>query len=140
MSSHAARGTWAADGLRFLVAGAANTTVTLAIFQLLLFLMPSWMAYTLSWLSGLLLVMIFYPSRVFAGARRDLTARVWLGASYAAVFLLGLGALRVLGMTGISARISIFAVLAITTAANFLLGRLILKAGTRSGAANPRND
>ena len=127
MSSPAARQGWAADGLRFVFAGAVNTLVTLAIYQLLLFIASAWLAYTISWLCGLLLVMIFYPSRVFAGARRDLAARVWLGISYAAVFLLGFGTLRMLQEAGIPARLSIFAVLAVTTASNFILGRMILK-------------
>ena len=137
MNSRAARQGWAADGLRFVVAGAVNTLVTLAIYQLLLFVVPAWLAYTISWMCGLLLVMVLYPSRVFAGARRDIAARVWLGASYAAVFLLGLGTLRMLQAAGVPARLAIFAVLAVTTASNFILGRLILKTGP---GLKPRND
>lgn len=130
MNSKAAYG-WAADGLRFVLAGALNTLITLGAYQFLLFVAPAWLAYTLSWLCGLLIVVVFYPSRVFAGARRDLAARASLAASYAAIFFLGLGTLRVLATVGIPPRISIFAVLAVTTASNFLLGRLILKTGSR---------
>jgi hypothetical protein len=77
---------------------------------------------------------------VFAGARRDIAARITLGGAYVALFLLGLGSLRVLAIAGIPPRIAIFIVLAVTTASNFLLGRLILKAGTASPALDRPND
>lgn len=115
------------DGLRFLIAGLANTLLTLAVYQLLLFAMPPWAAYALSWVGGLLFVVTFYPTRVFAGARRDTTARVRLGVTYAAMFLLGLATLQLLGAAGAPPRLAILLVLAVTTAANFLLGRLVLK-------------
>jgi len=117
---------WAMDGVRFVLAGVVNTLITLAAYQVLLFVVPAWLAYTISWAGGLLFVMIFYPARVFAGARRDLPARVGLATSYAVVFVLGLVTLRVLGNFGLSSRIAIFGVLAMTTALNFVLGRFIL--------------
>jgi len=131
MSPRTTYQSWAADGLRFVIAGAVNTLITLAAYQLLLFVSLPWVAYTFSWICGLAFVTALYPSRVFAGARRDFAARALLGASYAAVFLLGLGTLRFLAAAGLAPRISIFAVLAVTTASNFLLGRLILKTGKR---------
>jgi putative flippase GtrA len=140
MSSRAAYQNWAADGLRFVLAGTANTLITLAAYQLLLFVMPAWLAYTSSWVGGLLFVIVFYPSRVFAGARRDFAARALLGGSYAAVFLLGLGTLRFLATAGLAPRLSIFAVLAVTTISNFLLGRFILKKGGGTAALSRRND
>lgn len=115
------------DGLRFLAAGGFNTLLTLAIYQLLLFAMPDWAAYALSWAAGLAFVVIVYPDRVFAGGRRDAQARVRLGATYAALFLFGLVALRALGAAGVPPRLSILAVLVLTTGANFMLGRLILR-------------
>jgi len=140
MISRRSRQGLTADGLRFVLAGAANTLITLAVYQLLLFLTPDWLAYTLSWVCGLIFVVVFYPSRVFAGARRDVAARTTLGASYAAVFLLGLGTLRVLATAGVPARLAIFIVLAVTTASNFLLGRLILTARRVSPALDCRDD
>lgn len=117
----------AGDGLRFLAAGGFNTLLTLAIYQLLLFAMPDWAAYALSWVAGLTFVVIVYPDRVFAGGRRDAGARIRLGLTYAALFLLGLAALRALGVAGVPPRLSILAVLVLTTVANFALGRLILR-------------
>lgn len=133
MNSRAPGCGWAGDGLRFLLAGAVNTLITLAVYQLLLFVTSPSLGYGLSWVCGLLFVIIFYPSRVFAGARRDLSARAWLGCSYLALFLVGLGTLKVLGTMQVPPRISIFIVLAVTTASNFLLGRWILKTDEGNG-------
>jgi hypothetical protein len=127
MSAGARLEGWSGDGVRFVLAGAANTLTTLAAYQLLLFIAPAWLAYSASWILGLLFVVVFYPSRVFAGARRDLAARLWLGASYVAVFLVGLAALRLLEAGQVPPRLAIFAVLALTTVSNFLLGRFVLK-------------
>lgn len=117
---------WAGDGARFILAGALNTLLTLAVYQALLFVLPSWTAYTLSWVTGLLFVIVFYPSRVFGDARRDARARATLGTCYAAVFVTGLIVLRLTQQASIPPRIAIFGVLLITTAANFILSRLIL--------------
>jgi putative flippase GtrA len=127
MSAGARLDGWSGDGVRFVLAGVANTLITLAAYQLLLFIAPAWLAYSASWILGLLFVVAFYPSRVFAGARRDLAARFWLGASYVAVFLVGLAALRLLEAGQVPPRLAIFAVLALTTVSNFLLGRFVLK-------------
>ena len=140
MISRRSRQGWTADGLRFVLAGAANTLITLAVYQLLLFITPDWLAYTLSWVCGLIFVVVFYPSHVFAGARRDAAARTILGAAYAAMFLLGLGTLRFLATAGVPARVAIFIVLAVTTASNFRLGRLILKERIGSPALDCRDD
>jgi putative flippase GtrA len=121
----------AADGFRFVLAGALNTLLTLALYQGLLFFLPPWLAYTFSWIAGLILVVVVYPSRVFASGRRDLLARGLFGGSYAAVFLAGLFALRFLQSIGVPPRISIFAVIVLTTTVNFFSGRLILTRARR---------
>lgn len=115
------------DAVRFLLAGGLNTLFTLFVYQLLLFVTGPTAAYAISWFCGLAIVIVFYPSRVFAGARTDLRARLGLAASYAAIFSLGVVALRVLAAVGIPPRLAILGVLAVTTIANFLIGRLILR-------------
>jgi putative flippase GtrA len=127
MSTKARLDGWSGDGLRFLLAGAINTLITLVAYELLLFFAPTWLAYSSSWVMGLLFVVVFYPSRVFARARRDFTARLWLGTSYVLVFVIGLAALRLLEAREVPSRLAIFAVLALTTSSNFLLGRFVLR-------------
>jgi putative flippase GtrA len=114
------------DGLRFLLAGAANTLLAFAAYQLFLFAMGPSPAYALAWVCGLVFVVIVYPSKVFAGARTDATARFRLGLTYAAVFLVGLATLEGLIALGLSPRLAIILVMAVTTFANFFLGRLVL--------------
>jgi putative flippase GtrA len=114
------------DGLRFLIAGAANTFLTFVAYQLFLFAMAPFPAYALAWVCGLVFVVIVYPSKVFVGARTDATARFRLGLTYAAVFLVGLATLEGLTALSLSPRLAIIVVMAVTTLANFLLGHLVL--------------
>jgi len=115
----------AADGLRFLVAGAINTALTAAAYFLCLALMSPAAAYAIAWLVGICFVMIVYPNRVFLGGRRTLRARLLFGALTLAVFLVGLVALRLLVQSTGDARIAFLITLALTTALNFLGGRAL---------------
>lgn len=114
------------DGVRFLAAGGLNTLLTLGVYQLLLFVAPDWLAYAASWVAGLAFVTSVYPDRVFVGGRRDRAARLQLAATYATLFVLGLGTLRALGWLGVPPRLSILLVIGVTTLGNFVLGRAIL--------------
>ena len=115
------------DVLRFLLAGAANTLLTFVAYQFFLFVMAPSLAYALAWLCGLVVVVIVYPSKVFVGARTDAAARLRLGLTYAAMFLLGLAILKGLAASIMSPRFAIVVVMAVTTLANFFLGRLVLR-------------
>jgi len=121
------RASLAADGMRFLVAGGLNTLLTLVVYQALLLVMPYPAAYAAAWIAGLLFVMIVYPSRVFPEGRKRLADRLALGASYVAVFLLGLLLLHLLALIGIDPRLSIFLVMGFTTAAGFIASRVLLR-------------
>ncbi|MBE7186242.1 MAG: hypothetical protein INR68_17750, partial [Methylobacterium mesophilicum] len=48
-----------------MVAGGTNTFLTFAVYQLLLFVLDSRLAYASAWLAGLVFVAIVYPSKVF---------------------------------------------------------------------------
>lgn len=113
------------DGVRFLLAGFANTAVTLGIYQLLLFVVSPSAAYAISWVCGLVFVAAVYPSKVF-GQREPSRARVALFSfNYAVVFVAGLAVLNVLSDTALGPRLSILFVLVATTALNFAIGRLL---------------
>lgn len=117
----------AGDGMRFLVAGGLNTLLTLVVYQALLLVMPYPAAYAVAWVTGLLFVMIVYPSRVFPEGRSRLADRLALGASYIVVFLCGLAVLEALTRAGIPPRLGIFLVMIVSTAVNFVAGRLLLR-------------
>lgn len=117
----------AADGLRFLAAGAINTGLTAAVYFMgLPFMSPS-VAYAVAWLVGIGFVMIVYPDRVFVGGRRTWRARLLFGALTMAVFAVGLVTLRWLVEAGSDARIAFLGTLVLTTTLNFLGGRAISK-------------
>lgn len=115
----------AADGLRFLAAGAVNTALTVAVYFVSLPFMSPSAAYAAAWLVGIGFVMIVYPDRVFVGGRRTLRARLSLGALTVVVFLVGLFTLRWLVQAGSDARIAFLLTLVLTTALNFLGGRML---------------
>lgn len=119
------------DGIRFLLAGIINTLLTLAIYQMSLFICSPSIAYAVSWLCGLVFVVVFYPDRVFAGGRKDTLSRMMLSISYIVVFLLGIGALKLLNLLSLQPRFSIIFVLIITSAANFIVARLLLRASSK---------
>ncbi|RRY06290.1 GtrA family protein [Brucella anthropi] len=114
-----------ADGVRFIGAGLVNTVLTFLVFQLLLWVMSPGRAYALAWLVGLAFVVSFYPGRVFSGGEKTWLQRSLMGVSYALVFVVGFFALKLLVYAGISSRIAILVVIVLTTAVNFVSGRLI---------------
>jgi putative flippase GtrA len=115
------------DGLRFLAAGLANTGLTFLLYQLLLFVVSAQLAYVVTWCAGLLFVVAVYPSKVFAGGRTDWRARINLGISYIGVFLVGLLTLKLLGYWSVAPRLAIVFVMGVTTVANFIVGRYLVR-------------
>jgi len=122
----------AADGLRFLAAGAINTALTAAVYFLCLPYMSPTAAYAIAWLVGICFVMIVYPDRVFVGGRRTWRARLLFGALTLTVFLLGIVTLRWLVQSTGDARLAFLVTLVLTTALNFLGGRAISKGGVNA--------
>lgn len=117
----------AADAVRFLAAGAANTIMTLVIYQSLLLVVPPSFAYAVAWLAGILFVMVVYPSRVFADGRTGAADRFLIGCCYVVIFLLGLLLLQLLNSASLHPSASIFLVIGFTTAIGFLGGRFFLR-------------
>lgn len=114
-----------ADGLRFLAAGTINTALTAAVYFLCLPFTSPTGAYAIAWLVGIGFVMIVYPDRVFVGGRRTWRARLLFGALTVAVFLVGLVTLRWLVQAGSDARVAFLVTLVLTTALNFVGGRVL---------------
>ncbi len=120
-----------ADALRFLAAGLLNTILTAAVyFAGLPFLSPT-AAYALAWLVGLCFVVVVYPERVFARGNRSPRTRLWFALLTVGVFLAGVAMLRTFDALLGEARVAFLLTLAVTTALNFLGGRLIARGALR---------
>ena len=120
-----------AQGLRFVGVGAVNTLGTLALYQLLLFVMSYTPAYAISWIAGLAFVNLAYPYFVY-GKRRTTRRQTLLNSCY----YLGSFALSwalLYGFTHllqVNPRWSILLVLALVVPLNFLVTRLIYRPPT----------
>lgn len=115
------------DAIRFVIAGVANTGLTLVVYQLLLFALSPSLAYVSAWLAGLIFVAVVYPNKVFKGGRQGTSDRLLLAACYCAVFLSGLLLLQALQALEFNPRLAIFVVIIATTLINFFLSRGVLR-------------
>ena len=118
---------WLADGIRFVGAGTANTILTLALYQLLLFILSPVQAYALAWAIGFLLVTLLYPGAVFRGARKGGRAHFIVAAVYLASFILGIILLRVFVDFMEASRLAIFLIIPVTSIFSFAAMRLLLR-------------
>lgn len=117
----------AQDAVRFLVAGLANTGLTIAAYQVAVTFLSPPVAYALAWALGLVFVYFVYPSRVFVGGRNDRRSRILTIIVYLAGFGIGQVALLAFIATGGDQRAAIFSSLVITTIFNFILIRALLR-------------
>ena len=115
------------DALRFIVAGLLNTAITLCVYEVALLFFEYRVAYSISWMVGIGIAVIFYPSKVFVGGRDSLISKLLVMIVYLAVFFAGLILIQKLQSLGVSKHLCIFLVIIFTTIVNFLLMRLILR-------------
>lgn len=121
------RASLGADALRFLVAGGLNTLLTFLLYQLALFVVSPSLAYGLAWLCGLVFVVVFYPSRVFAQKNTKLGNRLAIAATYLIVFFIGLATIDILSRFGMPPRYSVIFAIVVTTVSNFIGGRFLVR-------------
>lgn len=117
----------AADGIRFILAGATNTILTLGFYQVALFILPHNISYALSWVLGVLFLIIVYPTKVFPGGSASSGRIVAAIAIYVSVFAVSLWTLELAISFGLHERLAIFVVLALSASLNFMLMRLIFR-------------
>lgn len=122
------------DALRFIFAGAINTALSYCLYWVLLGWVSYPVAYALSWVLGLLLVVVLYPSKVFVGSKNSLKKQLLLAVQYASVFCVGLGLLKVLvGYIHLPPAWAAVIVMGFTTVLNFVLMRLLYRHKLFSG-------
>lgn len=115
------------DAARFGVAGGLNTAVTTLVYFSMLTAFSPAVSYGVSWVIGLLFVMVTYPDRVFKSARNGLFDRMALGGIFLFVFFVGLLLLQTLvHLTG-RGDISFVLTLGSTTVLSFFLSRALLR-------------
>lgn len=113
------------QAIRFLAAGIGNTLLTLLLYQVLLLALPPRPAYALTWIAGIVLVALLYPSRVFGVARPRPATRVGVSLVYVVSFLLGLFALPPATYL-LGARLGVLPVIVLTTVFNFIAMRIVI--------------
>jgi len=116
------------DGLRFLIGGGLNTAISYLAYLFFLLFVGYQVAYALSWMLGLLVIVIFYPSKVFVGSKNSWKKKVVLVGQYVLVFFCGLQCLSLLVVhIGVSAPLAALFTMAFTTLLNFLLMRYLYR-------------
>jgi putative flippase GtrA len=115
--------------LRFLVAGAANTVATYAVYLALLPLLNYQFAYSIAFVIGIVASYVLNTRYVFrvAGSLRRFVAYPLV---YLAQYLVGLGVLHAaVALFGVPQRWALLASIAVSVPLTFFLSRVILKTG-----------
>lgn len=119
---------FAGDAVRFLFAGGLNTLLSYLVYLLLNMVVSYQTAYALSWLFGLLFIVIFYPSKVFIGSQNSWKKVALLILQYIFVFACGLQCLMLMvGYFGLPEALAALFTMVLTTGLNFILMRLLYR-------------
>jgi putative flippase GtrA len=117
--------------LRFLVAGAINSGLSVLVYQAALFVMPHGPAYVLAYLAGIAIAYVLYSKQVFdapLGTTRFAAFAMFYIVSLALGTLLN-GAL--IEMFGVTERLAIFLTIALMLPVNYLGSRFCLRAASQ---------
>jgi putative flippase GtrA len=126
----------AAEFARFLVAGAGTTLASYGVYLLLLPRWPYPVAYTVSYLFGLVVSYAFACGFVFR-SRVAARSAVRFPLVYAAQYVVGLGTLTLLIGLGVPPRVAPLAVVACTIPLTFVLSARVVRGSAPSAAAAP---
>ncbi|GAB5480158.1 MAG: hypothetical protein Marn2KO_36250 [Marinobacter nauticus] len=129
-----------AQALRFVSAGAINTLATIALYQLLLFIMPPLQAYTLSWATGFVAMLVLYPKYVFPSDRLTVRMVFTIAAIYGFSLILGNLVLYCLETLGLTARLGVFLSVLVSSVFNFYALRLVLAPPSSSTSSGQHHD
>jgi uncharacterized membrane protein len=116
-----------ADAGRFFGAGVINTSLTVVVYELLLFAVSAPLAYAGAWILGLTFVAFVYPSHVFKGSDASKRGHLFAGGVYLISFGLGIAVTTVVSSVLASDRSAILVALVATTLFNFFAMRAVLR-------------
>jgi putative flippase GtrA len=126
--------------VRFLVGGAVNSGATHGLFTVLSWSMPSSIAYSIAYLSGIVLSYVINTVFVFR-ARVSIRSAALFPSVYLIPYLFGLALLTSLIRAGVDDRLAMLAVIVVNVPLTFVLTRYVLKgAGGGTGAAPGRHN
>ena len=114
--------------LRFVIAGAINSGLSVLVYQAALFVMPHGPAYVLAYLAGIAIAYVLYSRQVFdapLGTKRFATFALFYMASLVIGTVLN-GVL--IEMLGVVERLAIFITIALMLPVNYLGSRFCLRA------------
>lgn len=118
---------------RFVLLGLANTLVTGAVFYMLAFVLPPWLAYTIAFGLGVCFAVAVTPRVVFRvrpRAQRRAAYALW----YVLVYVIGLGVVHLLDNVVRADRGQVVVLTVATTAAlGFVGGRVVLSSRASRG-------
>lgn len=114
------------DGWKFIVVGGINTLLGVALYQFFLFFVSEKIAWTISWLIGIVLITFAYPKLVFKEGKLSPYRFIIHVVYYLCSFLLSLGLLILyVDILGVGSRVAVFLVLFVTVPLNFACSRFI---------------
>jgi len=114
-----------AEITRFITTGGINTLLTLLLYQLLVsYISPQW-SYAVAWLFGFVFVSLAYPKYVFRSGNSSFRQLLLLLLLYVSSFLLGLYLMDLCVVWAVHKRISVVAVIVVTSTVNYLLAKLL---------------
>lgn len=115
--------------VRFIIAGAVNTGLSVLVYQAALFVLPHTPAYVISYVAGIVIAYLLYSRHVFAAAfsARRFGAFVLF---YSISLVAGAGINAALIETlGVAERLAIFITIAVMLPVNYFGSRRCLRAG-----------
>ncbi len=118
--------------IRFVLVGITNTLLTGALFFLLSFVLPTWVAYSVAFACGIVFASYATP-RVAFQVRASTVRRTVFATWYLVVYFIGLGVIRLLQASFVASRLEVTIVTVATTATLGFAGARVLFANLPEG-------
>ncbi|MEU7861913.1 GtrA family protein [Nonomuraea sp. NPDC049141] len=111
---------------RFIVGGAANTAATHGLFVVLSWSIPPSLAYSIAYLSGIVLAYVINTTFVFR-TRASIRTAARFPAVYVVSYLVGLSLIVLLTEAGMTPWLAMLGVIAVNVPLTFVMVRYVLK-------------